>query len=69
MSLQMGQHSPAGFTLIGQERGRHFISSQAMFPFEHRQVTQGLGDQTALLNIVMPPKVHCPFFPEKKQII
>lgn len=39
------------------------VVSQITSPLEQRQVTQGLGDHTALSNMIIPLAVHCPFFP------
>jgi len=65
VSEQTGQHSPAGMMVWGHFRGWHMVVSQITSPFEQRHVMHGLGDQTALSNIIIPLAVHCPFFPKK----
>lgn len=66
-SMQVGQHSPAGVKGKWQSTRGQVIWSQTTRPSVHRQVMQGLGDQTAWLNMVRPWYTHWPCLPESKR--
>ena len=68
-SMQVGQHSPGRVKGKWQCAVGQVISSQTTRPPVQRQVTQGLGDQTAWSNMVRPWYTHWPCLPETSQTL